>query len=115
MGAKGISKYFIDTLGSGGILGSGVWLTCMAFDGFRFYWSFLSRFFSFLWDRARCGDCVDVFEGFFYGSFFMSLVSSIVALWILSAWVIVGVWTMWWLNGTVLGVISAPVLAETSL
>ena len=45
---------------------------------------------------------------FLDGSFFMDLVSSKVALWILSAWVIVGFWTIWWLNWTVWSVLSAP-------
>ena len=52
---------------------------------------------------------------FLDGSFFMALVSSIVALWILSVCVIVGVWTMWWLNWTVLGLLSAPVFSDTTL
>ena len=52
---------------------------------------------------------------FFYGSVLMALVISVVALWILSAWVIVGVWTMWWLNWTMSGVLSAPVFDDTTL
>ena len=52
---------------------------------------------------------------FLDGSFLMDLVSSIVALWIISAWVIVGVWTMWWLNWTVSSVLSAPVFSDTTL
>ena len=52
---------------------------------------------------------------FLDGSFFMALVSSIVAFWVLYVCVIVGVWTMWWLNWTVLGFLSAPVFSDTNL
>ena len=52
---------------------------------------------------------------FLDGSFFMDLVSSKVALWILSAWVIVGFWTIWWLNWTVWSVLSAPFFSDTTL
>ena len=56
-----------------------------------------------------------MFEGVFGWLIFMDLVSSIVALFILSAWVIVGVWKMWWLNWTVSGVLSATVFSDTTL
>ena len=86
----------------------------MDFDGFRFWGSFLLDLFSFLYNRAQFDDCVDMFEGVFGWFIFMALVSSIVSLLILSAWVIFGVWTLWWLNWTMSGVISAPVFSDTT-
>ena len=87
--------YFIGTLGSDRTLESDVQLTCIYFDGFRFCGYFLSNFFrSFRSVRSLmiASTCSRVFLD---GSFLMSLVSYVVALWIISAWVIFGVWKMW--------------------
>ena len=95
-GCEGVKLVaFIGTFGSDRILGSDVRLMRIDFDGFRLCGSF----FSFCFCSCRSVHSLMIVltcsRVFLDGSFLMALVSSVVALCILSSWAIVGVWAMW--------------------